>query len=199
MKSESKIVIGVGIIASLCVMVYLYFENQKLKKENTKINDNNLKLMLSKIDDKISFDERVFMQLTSMIENFRNTKPKIANEIAQAMNLLRIGQIENAIEDLVKIMENILKDYYKFNTSFLKFLDKKNPTFDKHLEFCYKKDNKISEIEYNFYKAIKAVRNAEDHELDLQLPTLLNVSGLLCAIEGIIKLSTFTYQQENTS
>ena len=132
--------------------------------------------------------------MTKLVKQFEDIDIKVANEISQALQLIQIGQTENAIEDLVKIIEHLLSIHYQNDSDFKAWLKKEKKKFDLFnlLTFC-KTDKKITEIEYQFFLAIKKVRDKEDHTLDLKLDPYLNASGLITAIGGILKLTAIVY------
>jgi tetratricopeptide (TPR) repeat protein len=196
MTKKEKLVIGGFAVIAIIVMAYLYFDNRKLKKENKEYEADNLKLIFDSINRNPDLSEEVKKQLHKLVERFENINPKIANEIVQALQLLQIGQTENAIEDLAKIIENLLKQYYLNNDDFSEWLKTNKSVkrdFHGHLQYCYEKDKRITKIEYDFLKATKSIRNAEDHDLDLNLSAWLNAAGITAAIDGIIKITSFVY------
>jgi hypothetical protein len=192
MNNNPKVLISAAAVVAILIMAYLYFENQKIKKEKKAIEEDNLKLLYDSINRNPNFSDEVKSQLEKLVVRFEKINPKISNEIAQALQLIQIGQVENAIEDLAKIIENLLKDHYKTDNNFKTWLGKRKADFQTRLEFC-KHENKINKVEFNFFIAVKTIRNEEDHELDLNLPTYLNASGLIVGIGGIIKIASLVY------
>ena len=192
--------LGLGVIAliAIIVAVYLYFENQKSKEKIEELEEDNLKLILDSLKNS-NFSDEVKQQIIKLIDKFKDIDVKMSNELAQALQLIQIGQVENAIEDLVKIMEHLLNTHYTNNRDYKEWLknqqDKKDTLHNK-LGFC-KHEKKINEIEHSFFIAIKNIRNKEDHTLDLQLDEHLSISGLMAGIWGIIKLSEIVYEQSN--
>lgn len=47
--------------------------------------------------------------------------------------------------------------------------------------------------------AIKTIRNKEDHTLDLKVADYLNVSGLITAIGGIVKIASIVYPKQDAA
>lgn len=141
--------------------------------------------------------DEIKIQLKKQILQFENIDIKISNEIAQALQLFQIGQTENAIEDLVKIIEHLLTVRYENDSDFIDWLKKQKKKMDLHnlLTYC-KEEKQISEIEYNFLIAIKTIRNKEDHTIDLKLDNYLNESGLITAIGGINKIASIVYPKK---
>lgn len=196
MSNKNKWLIGLGTIAVIATFVatYFYIEDQKKRKRIIDLEQDNLKLILESIKNNHNLSDELKSQLTKLVKQFENIDIKVANEIAQALQLLQIGQTENAIEDLVKIIEHLLTVHYQHDSSFKAWLKKEKKKFDLFnlLTYC-KSDKKITEIEYQFFLAIKKVRDKEDHTLDLKLDPYLNASGLITAIGGIMKLTTIVY------
>ncbi|MFN0200451.1 MAG: hypothetical protein ACKVTZ_02970 [Bacteroidia bacterium] len=192
MTKNQKVFIGLAAMIAIIIMAYLYFENQKIKKEKKELEADNLKLIYDSIHKNSNFSNEVKGQLEKLVIKFKNVNPKISNEIAQALQLIQIGQIENAIEDLAKIIENLLKEHYHSDHNFKTWLGKRKADFQSRLEFC-KQENKINKVEFGFFIAVKTIRNEEDHELDVNLPNYLNISGLIIGIGGILKIASLVY------
>ena len=96
--------------------------------------------------------------------------------------------------NIEEIIEHLLKVHYQHDSNFQEWLKKEKKKLDLHnlLTFC-NIEKKISEIEYRFYIAVKAIRNKEDHEIDLKLDDYINASGLITAIGGIMKIARMVY------
>lgn len=196
-KKELQISIGVFLIAAILIGVYLYLENEKKTNKIKELEEDNLKLILDSLKQNKNFSEEVKGQIEKLIVNFKAIDNRISNELAQALQLLQIGQAENAIEDLVKIIEHLLTTYYKDHQACNDWLKAEKKRFDLHnlLTFC-KFEEKIDDVEYRFFLAIKTIRNKEDHEVDFVLPSYLTESGLLTAIGGIFKIASIVYPNE---
>jgi Rad3-related DNA helicase len=194
MSKNHKITVGIGFVAVAAIVIafYFYFQSQNEKKKRIKTEEDNLKLILDSIHQNHDLTNEVQTQLEQLAKKFRTINPKISNEIAQALQLIQIGQVENAIEDLAKIIENLLKEHYHEDNNFKTWLGKKKADFQSRLEFC-KHEKKINKVEFSFFVAVKTIRNEEDHELDVNLPNYLNASGLIIGIGGIHKLSSLVY------
>lgn len=196
MSNKNKWLIEFGAITVIATFVaaYFYIEDQKKRKRIIDLEQDNLKLILESIKNNHNLSDELKRQLTKLVKQFENIDIKVANEISQSLQLIQIGQTENAIEDLVKIIEHLLSIHYQNDSDFKAWLKKEKKKFDLFnlLTFC-KTDNKITEIEYQFFLAIKKVRDKEDHTLDLKLDPYLNASGLITAIGGILKLTTIVY------
>jgi len=195
-KDTTLAIVTVIAVTAIIVAVILYHENQKKKERIFELEEDNLKLILDWIKSNETISEEIQSQLTKLVEDFKPIDSKVSNELVQAIQLYQIGQRENAIEDLVKIIEHLLTIHYKDNEEFISWLKerKKQVSLHNQLEFC-KHEKKISQIEYQFFVAIKTIRNKEDHTLDLTLDDHINYSGLIAAIGGIMKLSNIVYPQ----
>lgn len=194
MKSEGKWIVGFVVVAAIVVAVYFYTENKKLLKRNKKVEEDNLKLILESISKTHDVSDEAKKQLKEMIPKFEKVNKKISNEIAQSLQLIQIGQVENAIEDLVKIIENLLTEHYKDDKSFLSWLGKRKNNTHLKLEYC-KIEGKINKVEHDFFVAVKSIRNEEDHELDVNLEKYINDSGLIAAVGGIMKIASLVYPE----
>ncbi len=194
--NKKNLIIGLSALTviSTCVATYFYFENKKNKKLINGLEQDNLQLILDSIKSNKNLSEEIKKQLNNLVNEFEEIEIKVSNELVQALQLFQIGQIENAIEDLVKIIEHLLKVHYQHDSNFQEWLKKEKKKLDLHnlLTFC-NIEKKISEIEYRFYIAVKAIRNKEDHEIDLKLDDYINASGLITAIGGIMKIARMVY------
>ena len=175
-NNNNKILIGVFMVTAFVLAAYFYFENLKKDEKISKLEEDKLKLILDSLKHNPNLSNEIKQQLEKLIEKFKDVDEKVSNELAQALQLFQIGQIENAIEDLVKIIEHLLTVHYL-------------------LTFC-KEEKKIDEVEFHFYIALKVIRNKEDHTLDLKLDHYLNASGLITAIGGIFKIASIVYPKK---
>ena len=103
-----------------------------------KLEEDKLKLLLNSLQNEQGISAQILLQIEKMIRKFETIDQKVSNELVQALQLLQIGQVENAIEDLVKIIEHLLEVHHKNDDKFKKWLGKSNRTLHKHLEFCKK-------------------------------------------------------------
>lgn len=193
-KRTTVLGIAVAAVVAIIIAVYLYFENEDNKQKIVELEEDKLKLILDSLKRNPNLSDEIKSQIEKLIKDFENIDEQVSNELAQALQLLQIGQIENAIEDLVKIMEHLLNVHYKNDKNFKSWLKEQKKKYDLHslLTFC-KSEKKINDIEFQFYIAIKTIRNKEDHTLDLKLDDYLNASGLITAIGGIFKIATIVY------
>ena len=134
-----------------------------------------------------------------LAKQFEGIEPDVTIKIAKAIQLIEINQTENAIEDLAVIMENLLQDYYKADNSFLAWIKKMNKKIDLHhlLTYC-KVDQKINDVELQFFLGVKTIRNKEDHTLNQKLDSYLNATGLIVGIGAIVKIASFWKQKKQS-
>ncbi len=195
-NEKKVIIIGAAAVAvvAIAIAIYLYCEHERDKKRIAELEEDKLKLILDSLKHNSSLSEEVKRQLEKMIDQFNNVDKKISNELAQALQFFQIGKVEDAIRDLVKIIEHLLTAHYENDSKFKTWLKEKKAKFDLHnlLTFC-KEEGKISEIEFRFYLAIKTIRNKEVHTIDLNLDGYLNASGLIAAIGAILKIASIVY------
>ena len=196
-NNKNKIIvvaIAVTAVIAIIVAVCLYMDNEKNKEKIAELEEDKLKLIFDSLKRNPDLSEEIKRQLEQLIDRFQNIDIKISNEIAQALQLYQLGQKENAIEDLVKIIEHLLTLHYKNDSKCKKWLKAQKRKFDLHnlLTYC-KEEKKIDEVEYQFFLAIKTIRNKEDHTLDLKLDDYINASGIITAIGGISKLASIVY------
>ncbi len=184
------------------VIVSLYFLGRKnkelIQERNMRINAEqaNVRLILEVVKSRKGFTEVMQEQIELLGKRFKEINPDVTSKTAKAVQLLSIGQTENAIEDLAVILENLLKDYYKNDPGFIKAKGSKDRDFSlgNLLEYC-RKENKISEVEFRFFTGVKTIRDKEDHTLNQKLDDYLNVSGLIVAFGAIVKIASFNKQQ----
>ena len=200
-KNRSTLALGVATVAVIAILIaaYLYFENNEKNQKIKALEEDKLKLILDSLKNNPTLSDEVKLQLEKLIASFKNIDEKVSNELAQALQLFQIGQTENAIEDLVKIIEHLLVVHYKEHRDCKAWLKQNKKKFDLHnlLTFC-RHEQKISDIEFQFYIAIKTIRNKEDHTLDLTLDDYINASGLITAIGGIIKIASIVYPNKES-
>ncbi len=195
--------LAIGIITAVAVVsiltaVYFYMEDKNKKKRIVKLEEGRLKLILDSLKQNPNLSDEVKSQLKELIYEFEKIDIDVAEELTEALQLFQIGQVENAIEDLVKIIGHMLEQYYAKQPEFKDWLkkEKKNKSnIDIHdlLTFCHKVDKKINEIEYQFFIAIKTIRNKEAHKVNLKLDNYLNASAIITSIGAIIKIANIAY------
>ena len=199
--SKSNLIIGLAaaFVIAAVVAAVLHVDNIKLIKRVDELQRDNLRLLLEAIRKNPNLPDELKRQLEKLVKQFANVDIKVSNELAEALQLLQIGQIENAIEDLVKIIEHLLTEHYKKDTGFKAWLKREKKKFDLFgmLTYC-KTERKITEIEYQFFLAIKKIRDKEDHTLVLNIEDYLKASGLITAIGGILKIATIVYPTQPT-
>ena len=70
--------------------VYFYTEDKKKKKKIDELEKDNLKLLLESIKGNHNLSEEIRRQLIKLVRQFQDIYAKVANEIAQAIQLLKI-------------------------------------------------------------------------------------------------------------
>lgn len=199
--SNKNIALGiltVVAVSAILVAVYFYYEDKQKKIRIVDLETDKLKLILDSLRRNRDLSDEVKSQLEKLIYEFQKIDIDVAEEISQALQLFQIGQVENAIEDLVKIIGHLLEKYYSKQNGFAEWFKKerKNKSrIDLHdlLTYCHKVDKKINEVEYQFFVAIKTIRNKEDHQVNLKLDNYLNASGIITAIGAVIKFAKIVY------
>jgi len=109
-NEKKVIIIGAAAVAvvAIAIAIYLYCEHERDKKRIAELEEDKLKLILDSLKHNSSLSEEVKRQLEKMIDQFNNVDKKISNELAQALQFFQIGKVEDAIRDLVKIIEHLL-------------------------------------------------------------------------------------------
>lgn len=195
---KKKTVAGITIAIIVAVFVAVYLNMKKRQSEVIKeLENDDFQLIIDSIHDNNKLSSNIKNTLEELVVEFDTIDRNISGELVKALQLLQIEQTESAIKNLVKIIEHMLKKHYENNDDFKTWLKKEKKKKDLHnlLTFC-KIEEKISDIEYRFFIAVKAIRNKETHEINIQLDKYINASGLLTAIGGIIKISKFVYPQK---
>lgn len=193
-KKDNQILLA---IAAIIVLGYLIFQNSQQKNKIKELENEreDLKKLLAAINGSNSFDEEMKKTLIALCKKYENIDSKIANEIAEAIQLLQIGQQENAIKSLVKIMEHLLTRKLENDNSFVSWLTnkkKKKQNLQDMLDYA-KEQKLIDTDEYNFFLAVKTIRNKEAHEVGYNAARAIKAAGILCALHGIFKLSELIY------
>lgn len=197
-KNETNGALLIIAVVAIIIAVYLYASNKEKEDRIKELEEDKLKLILDSLRKNRSFTDEVKSQIEKLCLEYKEIDIRVSNELAQALQLLQLNQVENAIEDLVKVMENLLKVHYLANPDYNSWIKAKHGnkiTLHNLLTFC-REENKITDIEFSFFIALKSIRNAEAHELDLQNQKYLNVSGIITAIGGIIRLSNLVYPKK---
>jgi ribonuclease HII len=196
MSNKDKLIVTIVIllVAATGGALYFYFKKKEEEEKNAKLQQDNLRLVLESIKQNKSLSDEIKRQLTNLIAQYQNIDIKVANEISHAINLMELGETEAAIQNMVKVIEHLLSFHYQDHVGFKAWLKKEKKKLDLHglLTFC-KVEQKISEVEYQFFLAIKKIRDKEVHTLDLKIDEYLNASGLITAVGGVMKLSTVVY------
>ena len=188
LKPDNKLL---AIIAVL-VIAYLIFTNQKQEEKIKELENEreDLKKMLLAIKDNNNFDSNLKKELEALARKYKKIDTAIATEITEAIQLFQIGQQENGIKSMVKIMEHLLNRKLGNDIGFLNWLkqNKRKKTLHEMLEYS-ESVRLIEKDERSFFLAIKQVRNKEAHEIAYNAPPLLKAAGFLCALHAIFRLS----------
>jgi hypothetical protein len=197
--NKTTVIIILIVVAAFFGIGY-FFQNEKLKEEQQKRKEAeqaNVRLIMDSIRKQKGFTEAIKYELDLLAKQFETVEPDVTAKIAKAIQLIEINQTENAIEDLAVIMENLLKDYYNKNSAFLNWIKQMKKKIDLHhlLIYC-KEDNKINDVELQFFLAVKTIRNKEDHTLNQRLDDYLNATGLIVGLNAIAKISVFWKQNK---
>lgn len=187
-------------VVGIFVFAALIYNQVRQKKKIKELEDEreDLKNLLTAIKNTDSFSEEIKKSLTALCKKYKNIDESIANEIAEALQLLQIGQHENSIKSLVKIMEHLLNRKLSNDTSFISWLSikkKKKPTLHDMLDYS-KETSIIDNDEHSFFIAVKAIRNKEAHEVGYQAFPAIKAAGILCALHGIFRLSEMIYPRK---
>ncbi len=201
MNNKKTQIISIVAIVALLVAVYFYMEDQKKRNTIKGLEEDRLRLILDSLRRHKDLSTEVKQQVEKLIADYQKIDIDVAQELTEALQLFQLGHVENAIEDLVKIIGHLLEKHYAENDEFVKWMKskKKNPKSpDIHdlLTFCHQIENKLNKVEFQFFIAIKTIRNKEDHQVNLKLDNYLNASGIITAIGAIIKIQKII-EEEN--
>jgi iron-sulfur cluster repair protein YtfE (RIC family) len=190
----SNKLLGFLAVVGVLVALYFYTEDKKKKRRIEQLEEDRFKLIMESIQANKDLTAETRRQLKEVAKQFEKLDKRVSRELIKALQLFQIGQKENAIEDLVKIIEHLLTVYYGKHEGFLDWLkaQKKKVSLHNLLEFC-RKDQKINDVEFQFFVALKEIRNKEDHTVDFKLDDHLNASSLVIGLRGIMKLSSIVY------
>src|SRR5690554_4243679 len=138
--SNKNLIVGLAALAVIatCIATYFYYENKKKTKIIFNLEQDKLRLIFESIKNNPNLSDEIKLQLTKLVKQFENIDVKVSNELIQAIQLFQIGQTENAIEDLVKIIEHLLTVHYENDKGFKSWLKKEKKNLDLHnlLTFC---------------------------------------------------------------
>ena len=115
----------IAIVIAFFVIIYLSNENKESNKKIKELEEDKLKLILDSLRKRKDISDEVKNQIKKLAKQFEKIDRKISNELIQALQLFQIGQVENAIEDLVKIIEHLLIKFYASKEVFKKWCKEK--------------------------------------------------------------------------
>lgn len=195
--ASAGVLFVVGILIIYCIMreenTLLKAENEDLEDKNRKLETDRILLIKDSLQRNNDVSDIIKEQLIDLGNQFEKLSPPITRQIRRSLEMIHLGHKEAAIADLAKVMENLLKHRYEHHTGFIKWVDKKQKSFHNYLEYCFREEKKIDEVEYKFYAAVKTIRNKDAHDLNTTFDDNLSNVGILSAINGITKLSTLAY------
>lgn len=193
-KTDWIIVLGIALFIACGGFLYFYFRNKETEQENAQLKEDNLRLVLEALKQNPNLSDEIKRQLQNLIARYENIDAKVANELVFSVKLMDEGNVETAIQNLVKIIEHLLSAHYKDDESFIAWCKKEKKKLDLFAMLTYCKfQQKINDIEFQFFMAIKKIRDKEVHLCDLQIDDYLNASGLITAVGGVMKVSTVVY------
>lgn len=185
-------------IVAILVIAYLYFTNQEQKEKIKELESEreDLKKLLKAIKENDQFDSNLKWELETLAKKYKNIDNAIATEITEAIQLFQIGQQENGIKSMVKIMEHLLNRKLGNDVGFINWLKqhKRKKTLHEMLEYS-ETVNLIEKDERSFFVAVKQVRNRESHEVAYSAAPLIKAAGFLCALHAIFRLSEMVYPE----
>lgn len=202
MNNKNQVITVLG-IAAIIIALYLYMEDKNNKERITELEDEFFKLKFDSLKSKVAISVEVETQISELIIRFSQTDQNIARELAKVMSMLEMEQKSKAIESLAKIMEHLLKKLYLNKQEWKAWMKKNNhnvakPHLHDLLTYCYENDKRISKVEFQFYSAVKEVRNREAHDVNYMLERNLNDAGLLAAISGILSIQSILDKEIET-
>ena len=186
-------IISIAAIVAIFVALYFYKEDQRKKNIIEGLEEDRLRLILDSLNNNKNLSSEVKIQIKNLIERYQTIDKDVSQELTEALQLFQLGHTENAIEDLVKIIGHLLEKHYVQKEGFIKWMkeQKKNikrPDIHDLITYCHKVEKKLNAVEYQFFIAIKTIRNKEDHQINLQLDNYINASGIIAAIGAILKI-----------
>ncbi len=171
------------------ILGYFLIQEANKNKANTKrikaLEKDRLKLMKDAIENSDHLSKEIKDQIHKLIDEYQEIDEEVAKELVSVLSLVNIGQHEQAIKDLAKIIENMLSEKYKDESKFKSF--KKYIPLAKLIEHA-KEVKFFSSKEYNASCILKDIRNEVSHELNVRYGSNWQVIGLLGGIEIIFKL-----------
>jgi septal ring factor EnvC (AmiA/AmiB activator) len=199
MNNNSKVANTVLAIIGILVVAYFIFTTQKQDEKIKELENEreDLKKLLKAINENKKFDAVLKRELETLAKKYKKIDAAIAGEITEAIQLFQIGQAENGIKSMVKIMEHLLDRRLASDVGFLTWLRETNRKKSLHEMLEYSESVRlIAKDERGFFMAIKQVRNKEAHEIAYSAPPLLKAAGFLCALHAIFRLSEMVYPEK---
>ena len=207
MVVNTKTVVSTATIVIL-LLVALHFyakyraekeESKRLLEENNRLYIDKYRLMMESIRENENLSEEIKNQLQDLIKRFEHIKPKVSNQLIEAIDLFGLGRTEKAIQDIYKIIEALLKEHYEKRADFKAWLkgdgNKYRPNLQGYLQYCYNVEKKITQIEHDYIIAIKSVRNAEAHDLDFNLSKGLDIANIIIATSCVVKVAEIVHPE----
>jgi hypothetical protein len=180
-----------NIIALLILFVFgfLWIRNRKLVEENKQLrrNRNDALRLVKTIQENSRFDNQLKEGIQVLLDYYENRNSDIAIELKRVLDLFDDGQFENAIRDLVKIIENILNSKYQDTNDFKDWLKNKQSSFADLINYA-KHIKDISDVEHKFLIALKECRNSGSHNLNVVFDDYINAGAFITCIGAIIKI-----------
>ena len=164
------------------IIVWLFIENDK--------KNNKIRKLQKEINDNENLTNEIKKRLIDLIKNNKEIDPKIANELKQIVELLKIKQESTAIMKLAKIIEKLLKTLYKGDLvlkELAKTKGRKTPAFADYLEHANNLKI-ITKEDYHLLSIMKIIRNEEAHELDIKKEKSRIIASFISGIGLILRL-----------
>lgn len=182
----------VGFMVIIGGIIYLIFENLKLKKRVIVIEDDRLRIqriLLEKYSNDGS-DEVVVKEIDVLIFLYTGNKKVVAN-LKRAKELCLEGHREESVRKLVVAIENLLKDKLEMeNDTWYQPLSDKKKKFVK-LNDLFNRAKTIglfNDLEHSLAISAAGIRNGESHQVGYEAEDSKNFIGIFGSIEIIKKL-----------
>jgi transcription termination factor NusB len=179
----------IAILVSAVLFVWFFSRKQLLQRiaqlelDKKTANSNYLILLEEYMKKTSSIPQSAREHLEELKKTYSNVNSDIAAELCIVLEMLDSGKEAIAIEKLTKIIENILKT----RLAALEQSGKKKPLMEMIKDAVSLKI--ITKRTAAFADALRAVRNEEAHELNVQLTPAQVVLCVLAGVSILLELS----------
>ncbi|TND07489.1 MAG: hypothetical protein FD123_3199 [Bacteroidetes bacterium] len=198
-RANRNILIAVIVILIVGTIAYLVVLSVKLKARVDNLEKDRLLSIRQKISSSKSLPEEVKEQLLKLVNDYRYINKNVSDEILSLLNMAEVGEKEQALATLAKVIECLLKEKYQSDSGFRSWFKektskKKNIDFADVIEYAHH-SKLITKQEAHFANGLREIRNKKFHEVGIKLESNWIISGFLAGISLVLKVG---YQNQTS-